>query len=48
MAAKGQNKNQIVTAIARELLGCIWAIATKTENETLAAGQGGMEKPHAL
>lgn len=31
LAAKGKNKNQIVTAIARELLGFIWAIATHTE-----------------
>jgi transposase len=47
LAAKGKNKNQIVTAIARELLGFIWDIATKTENKTLAARQGGMDKPHA-
>lgn len=31
LAAKGKNKNQIVTAIARELLGFVWAIATHTE-----------------
>jgi transposase len=31
LTAKGKNKNQIVTAIARELLGFIWAIATHTE-----------------
>lgn len=47
LTAKGKNKNQVVTAIARELLGFIWAIAAKTENKTLAAGQGGMDKPHA-
>ena len=32
LAAKGKNKNQIVTAIASELLGFIWAIATPTEH----------------
>ncbi len=47
LAAKGENKNQIVTAIARELLGFIWAIAAKTENLTLAAGQGGMDQAPA-
>jgi transposase len=30
-SARGKNKNQIVTALGRELLGFIWAIATKTE-----------------
>ncbi len=33
LAAKGKNKNQIVTAVARELLGFIWAIATHTEQQ---------------
>jgi transposase len=33
MAARGKNKNQIVTAIARELLGFIWAIAVRAEKE---------------
>jgi transposase len=47
LTAKGKNKNQTVTAIARELLGFIWAIASLTENQTLAAGQGGMDKTHA-
>jgi transposase len=47
LTAKGKNKNQVVTALARELLGFIWAIAAKTETKTLAAGQGGMEQPHA-
>jgi HEPN domain-containing protein len=46
-AARGKNKNQIVMAFARERLGFIWAIATKTENQSLAAGQGGMDKAHA-
>ena len=31
MAARGKNKPQIVTAIGRELLGFIWAIAVRTE-----------------
>ncbi len=29
MAARGKNKNQIVTALGRELLGFIWAIAVE-------------------
>ena len=33
MAARGKNKNQIVTAIGRELLGFIWAIAVETEKQ---------------
>jgi transposase len=33
MAVRGKNKNQIVTAIGRELLGFIWAIAVKTEKQ---------------
>jgi hypothetical protein len=33
MAARGKNKNQIVTAIGRELLGFIWAIAVQVEKE---------------
>src|SRR5689334_21277332 len=32
-AARGKNKNQIVAAIGRELLGFIWAIALKTEQQ---------------
>jgi len=31
LAAKGKNKPQVVTAIGRELLGFIWAIAVRTE-----------------
>ena len=31
LAARGKNKNQIVTALARELLGFVWAIAVHTE-----------------
>ena len=33
MAARGKNKNQIVTALGRELLGFIWAIAVETEKQ---------------
>jgi transposase len=33
MAARGKNKNQIVTAVGRELLGFIWAIAMETEKQ---------------
>jgi len=31
MAARGKNKNQIVVALGRELLGFIWAIGVRTE-----------------
>jgi len=31
LAARGKNNNQIVTALARELLGFMWAIAVHTE-----------------
>ena len=33
MAARGKNKNQIVTALGRELLGFVWAIALEAENQ---------------
>ncbi len=33
LAARGKNKNQIVTALGRELLGFLWAIAVKTETQ---------------
>ena len=33
LAATDKNKPQIVTAIARELLGFAWAIAVKTETQ---------------
>lgn len=36
MSARGKNKNQIVTALGRELLGFIWAIATKVEKQQQA------------
>jgi transposase len=32
-AARGKNKNQIVTALGRELLGFIWAIAREAERQ---------------
>ncbi len=33
LAARGKNKNQIVTAVGRELLGFIWAIAIQIESQ---------------
>lgn len=36
LAARGKNKPQIVTAIGRERLGFIWAIAVRTEQRTAA------------
>ena len=33
MMARGKHKGQIVTALARELLGFMWAIAVKTESQ---------------
>jgi transposase len=33
LAARGKNHNQIVTALARELLGFVWAIAVHTETQ---------------
>jgi transposase len=33
LAARGKNNNQIVTALARELLGFVWAIAVQTETQ---------------
>jgi hypothetical protein len=33
MAARGKDKSQIITAIGRELLGFIWAIAMETEKQ---------------
>lgn len=32
-AARGKSKNQIVTALGRELLGFVWAIALQAENQ---------------
>ena len=40
MAARGKNKNQIVTALGRELLGFIWAIAVQTEKQQQARQSG--------
>jgi transposase len=39
LAARGKNKNQIVTAIGRELLGFIWAIAVRAEAQGAAQAQ---------
>jgi transposase len=36
LSARGKNKNQIVTAVGRELLGFIWAIAVRTEARAAA------------
>ncbi|MCK6501023.1 MAG: IS110 family transposase [Nitrospira sp.] len=33
LAGRGKNKNQIITALGRELLGFVWAIAVKTEQQ---------------
>jgi transposase len=33
MASRGKNKNQIVAALGRELLGFIWAIGVRTEQQ---------------
>ena len=33
LTARDKNKNQIVTAIGRELLGFIWAIGIETEKQ---------------
>ncbi len=33
LAARDKNKNQIITAVGRELLGFIWAIGIATENQ---------------
>ena len=33
LAARGKNKNQIVTALGRELLVFLWAIAVYTEKQ---------------
>lgn len=37
MAARGKNKNQIVAALGREMLGFIWAIAVETERQQRTA-----------
>ena len=33
LAARGKNKNQIITAVGRELLGYVWAIGIATEKQ---------------
>lgn len=37
MLARGKNKQQTVTAVARELVGFVWAIARQTQRELSAA-----------
>ena len=37
MTARGKNKQQTVTAVARELVGFVWAIARQTQRELRAA-----------
>lgn len=36
LAARGKNKNQIVTAVGRELLGFVWAVGVRTEARAAA------------
>ena len=33
LTARGKSKQQVVTAIGRELLGCIWAIGVQVESQ---------------
>jgi len=37
LSARGKNKPQVITALGRELLGFVWAIAVKTETQHHAA-----------
>ncbi len=37
MTLRGKNKNQVTTAVGRELLGFVWAIAVHTEKQEVAA-----------
>ena len=37
LAARGKNKNQIITAVGRELLGFVWAIGIATEKQQKVA-----------
>lgn len=37
LLARGKNKQQVVTAIARELLGFVWAIGVEVERRTAAS-----------
>lgn len=37
LLARGKNKQQIVTAVGRELLGFVWAIGVAVEREMPAA-----------
>jgi len=36
LMGKGKNKQQVVTAVARELLGFIWAIGVAVERKSAA------------
>ena len=38
LAARGKNKNQIVTALGRELLGFLWAIAVHRKTDEASKG----------
>jgi hypothetical protein len=44
MSARGKNKNQIVAALGRELLGFIWAIATHIREAAANDGRGGLKQ----
>ena len=46
-AARGKNKNQIVTALGRELLGFVWAIAVHTEAQH-QPGTGSLNRDVSL
>ncbi len=37
LTSKGKHKNQVITAVARELLGFVWAIGTMVERRYTAA-----------
>jgi len=41
LAARGKNKQKVVTAVARELLGFIWAIGVEVEQRAGATGAKG-------
>ena len=48
MSARGKNKNQIVTAVGRELLGFIWALAVKVEREQQRASKGSLSRAECI
>jgi len=37
LSARGKNKPQVITALARELLGFVWAIAVRVETQTVTS-----------